>query len=454
MNLNLQLLLRILFIAGISVFVSAAYVLYQTDHQAVLQAEQTAKRINQQMSAQMLTNFTRYDYRAPFPNTEMWNDINGLPGSCIQFLSRTESRRRNICNDINESERSWPMWFDAIYSRFFQPAYEAQQPFSFNAITYGTILVTLNKQAEISRAWHNLQAVIGVLSVSILAVSVLVFLTINWMLKPAQLIVSGLEKMQQGQLSNRLPSFEVNEWRRTSEAINALVASQQQILTENKQLTLKLMNVQEEEQRYIARELHDEFGQCLAGINAITSSIMQTTKTQCPEMQQEAENIRHITDHMMSALHSMLTRLRPIEVDEVGLHRSLKKLLQSWNQRSGNITEYRLMIEGNIDNLPDPLPVNLYRIVQESLTNIAKHTEATLALVNLTLNADKSLQLIIEDNGQLHNSDNQPHMGMGLLGIHERVKALGGDISLTTNQQGGMKILITLFTDQTMEAIL
>lgn len=454
MNLTLQLLLRILIIACISVVASAAYVLYQTDHQAILQAEQTAERINQQMSAQMLKSFTRYDYRATFPNTDMWNEINGLPGSCIQFLSRTESRRRNICSEINESERSWPKWFDTTYSRFFQPDYEAQRPFSFNALTYGKILVTLNKQAEISRAWHNLQAVIGVLSVSILAVSVLVFLTIKRMLKPAQIIVSGLEKMQQGQLSNRLPSFDVMEWRRTSEAINALVASQQQILAENKQLTLKLMNVQEEEQRYIARELHDEFGQCLAGINAITSSIRQTAQTQCPEMQQEADNIRNITEHMMSALHSMLTRLRPTEVDEVGLHRSLKKLLQSWNQRSGDTTEYQLKVEGNIDDLPDPLPVNLYRIVQESLTNIAKHTAASMAWVTLKLNTDKSLHLIIEDNGQMDNSASRPQMGMGLLGIHERVKALGGEILLTTNPQGGMKIMITMFTAQATETLL
>jgi two-component system sensor histidine kinase UhpB len=171
-------------------------------------------------------------------------------------------------------------------------------------------------------------------------------------------------------------------------------------------------------------------------------------------MQQEAENIRNITDHMMSALHSMLTRLRPTEVDEVGLHRSLKKLLQSWNQRSGDATEYRLVVEGNIDNLPDPLPVNLYRIVQESLTNIAKHTAATLALVTLTLNPDKSLHLIIEDNGQTDNSDSHPQMGMGLLGIHERVKALGGEISLSKNPQGGMKIMITMFTAQATETLL
>lgn len=453
MNLQLQLFARILLIALLSLLTSAAYVLYQTNQQSILQAESTAKRINEQMTEELLRNFSRYDYRTPFPNTGLWDDMNGLPGSCVQFLSRTESRRRSLCNEVNEAERSWPQWFGALYNQLFQPDYEAKRRFSFNAITYGTILVSLNRQVEIARAWHNLRAVIGILSVSILALSLLVFMTINRLLRPAKLIVSGLEKMRDGQLGTRLPAFDIAEWRRTSQAINALADSQQQVMADNQRLAMKLMNVQEEEHRYIARELHDEFGQCLAGINAMTTSISQTARQENPKILPELENITHITEHMMVALRSLLTRLRPAEVDEIGLEKSLQKLIKSWHQRAGNQTRFALVIDAPLDSLPEPLPVNIYRIVQEALTNIAKHAQATQATIQLHCPQNALLQLLIADNGLADNNNIQQSMGMGLLGIHERVSALGGQTTISANAGGGLKMLITLPITNTQEPV-
>ncbi|HET8807085.1 MAG TPA: histidine kinase [Methylophaga sp.] len=453
MNLKLQLFARIFFIALLCLLMSAAYVLYETNQQSIMQAEATAKRINQHMTEELLRNFSRYDYRSPFPNTGLWGDISGLPGSCVQFLSRSESRRRSLCSDVNEAERTWPRWFGTLYDQIFQPDYEASRRFSFNALTYGTILVSLNRQVETARAWHNLRAVIGLLSFSILAVSLLVYVTINRMLKPAHLIVSGLEKMRDGQLHTRLPAFEIAEWRRTSQAINALADSQQQVLADNQRLALKLLNVQEEEHRYIARELHDEFGQCLAGMNAMTTSIHQSARQEYPKILPELENINHVIEHMMSALRSLLTRLRPTDVDEVGLQKSLQKLIKSWHQRSGNQTRFELTIDADLATLPEPLPVNIYRIVQEALTNIAKHAYATQASIQLHCPQTGTLVLQIEDNGLAEAKNIQQSMGMGLLGIHERVSALGGQTNITANPGSGLKMLITLPINRAQETI-
>jgi len=453
MNLKLQLFARILLIALLCVLMSAAYVLYQTNQQSIMQADATAKSINQHMTEELLRNFSRYDYRTPFPNTGLWGDISGLPGSCVQFLSRSESRRRSLCSDVNEAERTWPRWFGALYDQLFQPDYEAQRRFSFNALTYGTILVSLNRQVETTRAWHNLRAVIGILSFSILAVCLLVYMTINRMLKPAQLIVSGLEKMRDGQLNTRLPAFDIAEWRRTSQAINALADSQQQVLADNQRLALKLLNVQEEEHRYIARELHDEFGQCLAGINAMTTSIQQSARKEYPKILPELENINNVIEHMMLALRNLLTRLRPTDVDDIGLQKSLQKLIKSWHQRSGNQPRFELTIDADLATLPDPLPVNIYRIVQEALTNIAKHAYATHASIQLNCPQAETLVLQIEDNGLAEAKNIQQSMGMGLLGIHERVSALGGQTNITANPGGGLKMLITLPINRVQETI-
>jgi len=444
MNLKKQLFFRILFIAVICLAASAFYVLYQTDQQAISEANFTADRIEKQINSQLLQMFTRHDLSRQFPNTELWPDINSLSGSCIQFLSRSENRRRNLCQQIIEAERTWPAWFGSVYQQLFSPDFEVKKNISFNIMSYGSILVTLNTRIETARAWNNLKAVIDVLFASILAVCLLVYLTINRMLKPAQLIVTGLETMRDGHLDTRLPSFDVKEWKQTSQAINQLAISQEQVIADNQQLALKLMNIQEEDHRYIARELHDEFGQCLAGINAITASINQTAATQCPELVPEIKTISPITHHMMEVLRSMLTRLRPVEIDDLGLSQSLKNLIANWNNRSNGKTAHQLTLVGNIDTLPEPLPVNIYRIVQECLTNIAKHADASQANVTLNYRPEQNFHLEITDDGIAKLEDFDNTLGVGLLGIHERVTALGGKLKVSPSKTAGLTISISL----------
>ena len=444
MNLKVQLLYRILFIAIICLTASAFYVLYQTDKQAISEANFTVNRIEQQMRSQLLKMFSRHDFSSAFPNTDLWPDINSLSGSCIQFLSKSQHRQRSLCNQSVAEEQSWPIWFDSLYQSIFSPDFEITKNISFNAMTYGTVLVTLNKHLETARAWNNLQAVIGVLFVSIFAVCLLVYFTINRMLQPAQLIVTGLKKMRNGQLDTRLPSFAIEEWKHTSDAINQLAKSQEDIIASNKQLALKLMNIQQEDHRYIARELHDEFGQCLAGINAVTASINQTAAKQCPELVPEIKSINPITRHMMDVLRSMLSRLRPVEIDDLGLTTSLDNLVKSWNNRAHGKTDYQLTITGNIDSLPEPLPVNIYRIIQECLTNIAKHANASHADIMINYQPNQSIQLKINDDGTANVDDFDNTLGVGLLGIRERVAALGGRLELQARQTGGLTVTINM----------
>ncbi|WP_430009450.1 histidine kinase [Methylophaga lonarensis] len=450
MNLQLSLLLRIVLITLICLLASASYVVYQTDHLARQEAVSTAERIDRELYQQIKRIHQGYDHAEAFPDIRLWQGINGLPGSCISFESISSRRQRNLCQEVDLENRDWPLWFGQLYQQLFNPHFEVEREVVYNAFSYGRIIISLNQQAEISRAWQNLQSLMGVTMITVLALSMLFFVTVSRILRPAKHIVKGLEKMRQGDLAQRLPRFDVAEWRRTSNAINALAESQQNILNENKELALKLINVQEEEHRYIARELHDEFGQCLSGINAVSASIRQTAREDCPAMLDELERIQDITEHMMTALRNLQTRLRPIEIDDIGLQQSLKKLVKSWNQRSGGGTQYLLNCDAMIDQLPEPLPVNLYRIVQESLTNIAKHANATQAEVHIAVN-EQQVQININDNGDNNATPIEPSLGVGLLGIRERVSALGGEILIARGQQHGWSIQVKLPINHALE---
>jgi two-component system sensor histidine kinase UhpB len=435
MNLQKQLFIRIAVIALLCISGSAGYVMYQTNKQAISEANLMASTVQKQLRSQLLTMFTRIDNSTSFPNTEHWPELNGLSGACIQFISLTQSRERNLCDTSFDNQTTWPIWFGSLYEELFNPSYEVKRGVAFNAMAYGAVVVKLNSSLEKARAWNNLQAVIDVLAVSILCLSLLVFFTINRLLKPAKLIITGLEQMRDGQLQTRLPSFDVIEWKRTSEAINQLATAQQIVIADNKQLALKLINVQEEQQRYIARELHDEFGQCLSGINALVSSLSHSAQTESPNLVPEIKNISQISHHMMQLLRDMLTRLRPTEVDDLGLKISLNNLIDSWNKRLKGQTLYSLHIQGNLKYLSEPLPTNLYRIVQECLTNIAKHANASQAEIILTL-YPHHVELTISDDGIADTASFDNVTGVGLLGIRERVTALGGQLELNTLKPG------------------
>jgi len=445
MGLRISLIIRIILVALTCLVVSGIYVMYETDRHAKQQAVNTAERINKEISLQFQQIYKGYAHAEGFPNTELWQGINGLPGSCIQFESRNNKQKRHICNQNTNESQSWPVWFGKVYEHFFDPGYEVEYRVGFFALYIGTVVVTLNKDAELSRAWRSIKGLMGLTISTVLAVSFLVFVAISRTLKPAKTIVEGLEKMRLGNLNTRLKSYDIKEWKQTADAINQLAESQQKTIANNKQLAFKLMNVQEEEHRYIARELHDEFGQCLAAINAVTSSINQTAKQKCPELLSETDTISRSTLHMMEALKDLLVRLRPIDIDELGLIDSLEKLVNSWNNHANNHTRYQLNIDGSLNHLPKPLPVNIYRIIQESLTNISKHAKASKALVDISKLADNLVHIHIEDDGiVVSNNDFNFSSGVGLLGIKERVEALGGELVFTPLTPNGLSIDINL----------
>jgi len=278
---------------------------------------------------------------------------------------------------------------------------------------------------------------LGLAAMTVLAVCLLVYLSISRALRPAGIIVAGLESMENGNLAYRLPPFELIEWQRTAKAINQLAASQQQLLAERQKLAVKLINLQEEERRYLARELHDEFGQCLAAINAVAASIAQTAEQLCPALVGEADHISRITQHMMASVRELLRRLRPAELDELGLAAGLNSLVSGWNMRSGGKIHYQLSIIGDCAVLPEPVTVTLFRITQECLTNIAKHSMATNAKVTLAITTN-AVALTVEDDGIATGLPFAEASGIGLLGIRERVTALNGQLTLAIAQPHGL----------------
>jgi signal transduction histidine kinase len=442
MNLQFQLLSRITVVALMCLLATAATVLHHSSRQARQSTRITAESLGKQLELQIFRISAGVGQANQFPDFDLWKQTGSVPGICVRFIS-TDNAARSLCNGSKLSGLNWPDSFEAFYRRFLNPGFEITRAIIFNGRVYGLLTVTPSAEMEIAQAWENIRSLLGLSVMTVLAVCLLVYLSISRALQPARIIIAGLESMEKGNLACRLPAFELIEWQRTATAINQLAASQQQLLAERHKLAVKLINLQEEERRYLARELHDEFGQCLAAINAVAASIAQTAEQQCPALVDEADHISRITRHMMASVRELLRRLRPAELDELGFAAGLNSLISGWNARNGGKIHYHLSITGDCALLPEPLTVTLFRITQECLTNIAKHSAAANAKVILEITTD-AVTLTVKDDGIATELPFTEGQGIGLLGIRERVAALYGRLTLAIAQPHGLIIEVWL----------
>lgn len=226
-------------------------------------------------------------------------------------------------------------------------------------------------------------------------------------------------------------------WRRVGEVRTQLahrVAAEVRLaesLAENRRLSLSHVRLQEAERKELARELHDELGQHLNAIKLDAVQIRNATEGGSSEVHQAACSIVQATDHVQGVIRDRLQRLRPVGLDELGLSAALEHLLQHWRARHP-ATQAQLDIRTDIDQLGERANITLYRIVQEGLTNVVKHARA--AHVRVTLERDDdAIALTIADDGAGAGAAagaEAAFSGLGLVGMRERVQALGGSFEV------------------------
>ncbi len=236
-------------------------------------------------------------------------------------------------------------------------------------------------------------------------------------------------------------------WRRNKDAqqeIQERIQSElkvQELLRHNSDLAQRLFTAQEDERRALARELHDEMGQTCTAIRT-EAAVLSTGKLSPQDILDTAHRIATSAQQISNLTRQMLHRLRPAALDSMGLTDALQALCDQWQATSGVACVF------HADTLPavmdDYLCVTIYRLVQESLTNVARHAHANTVHVSVRVTLDASLILTIQDDGQGMRNPQGNHAGFGLLGMRERVSSLGGQLRLTSQPNQGMQVLVQL----------
>jgi signal transduction histidine kinase len=209
-------------------------------------------------------------------------------------------------------------------------------------------------------------------------------------------------------------------------------------------LSVRLSHAHEEERKTIGRELHDEIGQALTAIK-MNVALAQRSLTNPERAHALLEEARGIADQTVTEVRDLSQLLRPTLLEDLGLYQALDSHLRDYSRRTGIRAE--LVLENLEDPLPPELTMCVYRIVQEALTNIAKHAQASSCQVSLR-GLSRSVQVVIEDNGKGFRADPWPFddrtTGVGLRGMKERVHALEGTFGVETSPGEGTHLRIEL----------
>ncbi len=208
-------------------------------------------------------------------------------------------------------------------------------------------------------------------------------------------------------------------------------------LEQNRRLTRLIQTRLEEERRSIARELHDELGQCVTAIRTIGAAIANRTKNDTPDIHASAQTIVQIGGHIYDVVHGIIRQLRPSALDNLGLREALEELRETWTDRYPEIT-IRMDLRGDLDDLGETVNITIYRLLQECITNVVRHAAANRADICVARGEDR-LEVTVRDNGKGLGERNAVESArFGLMGLRERVEGLDGIFSLESRPGEGV----------------
>jgi PAS domain S-box-containing protein len=219
--------------------------------------------------------------------------------------------------------------------------------------------------------------------------------------------------------------------KRVAERTAKLAASHEQL----RRLTQKVVLAQEEERRMVSRELHDEAGQALIGLRFSMDAILADTPAELAPLRKRLAETTALITQMMERIQSLAYSLRPPVLEIVGINLGLKDLCSEFSERTHLSVNYTGL---DLPNLPDEISISFYRFLQETMTNVVKHAHASQVQITLDYK-DGTITLSVEDNGKgFRHKTNQ--RGIGLLGLEERLRLLGGRLAIKSRLGHGSRV--------------
>ena len=310
-----------------------------------------------------------------------------------------------------------------------------------------TLVLEPHPQAESAEAVTGALLQFGLFGAITLALIIALWVSVRRALGPLSGILSGISRIEAGDYASPIPACHTRELDQIAQALNHLAEALTVEHAKQRELLHRLQDVQEDERRRLAHELHDEFGQLLTALQVDASYLLKQTSEQ-PALQDCAKAMYENSGAILSQLRGLLAQLRPYglqggEERQIALEQALRDLVRQRQQR-GDELDCRLTVALGDTLVPQRLAVAIYRIVQEALTNVMRHAQASR--VDITLAPDSAagtLVVGVVDNGRGFDTHDGHLKGLGLTGIRERVLANQGSLNLERVSPQGFALRAT-----------
>jgi signal transduction histidine kinase len=210
---------------------------------------------------------------------------------------------------------------------------------------------------------------------------------------------------------------------------------------ELRDLSQQLVHAQEEERRSLSRELHDQVGQLLTAVRIGIGNLEESLGVCTERIRLQLEQTRRIAEQALRSVRDLAMGLRPAMLDDLGLGAALEWQARQHARLCG--VPVSVNLDGPLDDLSDEQRTCIYRLVQEALNNVAKHAQASDIQVEV-VNRGNLLSIMVRDNGRGFVAPRNGAKGLGLVGIKERVRQLGGNASVESSPGEGTTLVATI----------
>jgi len=439
MNLKLRLNMIISILLLIIIIIGSAFTIKNARKNIQAEMDSTAIIALHMLDAEILNLQALRNNNISASSIFHLDDLNNVRHLKIDFFDASGRLQDSNRSNNKQIETQPPAWFIDAMDVVAGEIPLIRRPVYIANNHIGELVVSPDISYEISEEWQTTKGILLLLTLFFFVVNLVVYFAVNLALRPIDKVLIALTDLESGDLTSRLPPFTLPELSGISDKFNIMAATLQSSTESNSHLTQQLIRLQEDERKNLAQELHDEIGQHLTAIHMDASAIKSAKNIESAQV--SATAIDAVVRRMMEIVRTLLQRLRPSDLDELGLESALHTLISTWQERNPNIT-LNISIKGDFNHLDDTVLISAYRLVQEALTNIARYAQAQQVNIQV-YKENKQITIKVSDDGQGFDL-NKKTQGFGLAGMKERVEGLAGSFDLQTAINNGVKLTINL----------
>ena len=312
-----------------------------------------------------------------------------------------------------------------------------------------TLTIEANPSRAVLDGWDDTMTLLGFGALVFVIGNVLVFWLVRRSTQPFRVIEDGLVDVERGAFHTRLPSLAGAEAGKIALAFNRMAgaiednlnaraeaADARRRLEQSRELADVLQSRIEDERAHIARELHDETGQNLTAIRSLALSLARREGDDATR--QTAQLIADTAAKLYAAMHELIPRLRPLTLDSFELAEAVTERVAEWRRLHPEIA-FSLELGTLPADLGESYTLAAYRILQEAVTNALRHASASVLAIRIG-SEDDALTLDVADDGRGLPQDWQRRGHFGVRGMHERARALGGEVTIENRDEGGTRV--------------